>query len=264
MNNPLQIHNIFDEFLEGKLGEEESFAFRQRLEEDKTLLETFKNYVLAKKAVRLFEERQELQKLIEVEARKSLVKQARGRVVKMITKVAAAILFIIFTIVAFQEFQMVSDQAIINNYTKSYLDNANSIINPLRTLSQNEEAVEIAIQQLENREFAKALNIIQSIPDTANNFHRIQLLKGFVNLNLQNYIEAKEIFLQIERAENISHYLKEDASWYILLTDLVQGKITDPTFEKLLRKIASDTSHKYNEPANQLNKSLNHPFRQFY
>lgn len=160
----------------------------------------------------------------------------------LLLRLATAVLLIFAILFAMIKFTGSSNQKSFKKYYTSYPPNIDSP----NTDANSEYA--LAMQDYTNKDFQKALNRLQAIPEQ-NEDLSLYIANCLLELGADN--EALKLYGGLEKSINSKY--RHSAEWY---TTLIHLRNEDASYKEKLNEILSEQGHAYYEKAMHLSEDL--------
>ena len=227
---------LFDAYLSKELSEAERIAFENRLKTNTEFLKAFNTF----KELSLF-----LKAKFENETESTAFKNTLKHVSKthfkentsaahtkiktrnLVTYLVAASVAIMLGIFTFNQFS-----------APSYNDYANYGAISLTVRGENDALLKTAEIAFNNKDFAKAEQAFKLLDAKGETNTELQFYRGIANIELNNFEVADAI---LNTLKNGTSSYKDDATWYLALSLLKQGK--NDACLTILKSIPNDADH---------------------
>ncbi|MDX1938932.1 MAG: tetratricopeptide repeat protein [Saprospiraceae bacterium] len=239
---------LIERYLSDELNGTEKLILDQRLTEDESFAEEFQrrqiahttlDYMIAKNL------KAQLQEL-ERENKGKVVAINKNRQKRLVILSLAASILLIVTF-----FFIIPQNSMSNaELASAYYESPDLTIRGSETTSPNQELLASGIIALENKEYAKAIATLESVPENNPYYILAQYYLGHAFFAAGQYEQATASFVRVRTSEDIRY--QEDAEWYELLSCLAQ----EADCNALLNKLSTNPNHIYYGKALEIKKQI--------
>jgi hypothetical protein len=174
-------------------------------------------------------------------------KPARIISLRRVLAVAASVAILIVAIGFWQVQQNYSNEALAANF----YDDTNSTT---RAIEGDESVLNEALSAYQDTDYAKAITLLNNIPDTNTYYLDAQFLLAQSHYQLNDIEAAKTVAGRLQNSGMNS--TREQSDWLLLMIYLKEGEQGKKPFQNLLQSILDNPSHTYYPKARQLQKKL--------
>ena len=232
---------FIERYLDGNLSKTEQEAFEQALAQDKKLQTAVEEQRITYQAVNLYAHSVEKERVKKVFERKR-GGASRRPYLQLAASVALLIAAVSFYFVQTNRY---SDDQLTAGYFTAYPDRVTQMS------GQSEETIGAAMKAYNAGDYAAALSLFETVPDSSNFAQEVGLYAGICNLQLEDYTTALQDFQEIMDGQGD---YAEAAQWYLALSYVGLGNEAEAT--RLLNKIVADQAYQHTQ-ASALLEDLN-------
>lgn len=247
-----ELYDTIEDYLNGKLPEEQRRAFAERLEQEPELATEVQAFRLSQEVIEegiADQLRADFASWNQEGKQKQPAKIVKMRSMRKVLAIAASLLLLLT--VGYLQYsntqQNYSSSALAANYHDADLGTTRS------TTNTNE--LSDAITALQAANYTTAIQELQAINNSSPYYSDAQfLLADAYYLNDQLSQATNTIGPLLTNEDPL---LQEKAEWLKILIDLKSGKKNDPEFQLQLKEISENTNHSFQPKAAELVETLN-------